>query len=35
MGNKKSVNINLGTGIGYSVLDVIRETEKISKKKRL
>ena len=32
MENKKSVNINLGTGIGYSVLDVIRETEKISKK---
>tara|TARA_B100001248_G_scaffold249377_1_gene222527 strand:- start:255 stop:1232 length:978 start_codon:yes stop_codon:yes gene_type:complete len=33
MDNKKSMSINLGTGVGYSVLEVIREAEKISKKK--
>ena len=31
--SKRSVIINLATGIGHSVLDVIKETEKISKNK--
>ena len=31
--NKKCEEFNLGTGIGYSVLDMIKTTEKISKKK--
>ena len=30
--SKKSITINLGTGVGYSVLDVIKKTSEISKK---